>query len=95
MLLLRLIAQQKLIVERAEQLHLADKELHESEKRLRTIIETEPECIKVLDSHGNLLEMNAAGLAMLEAGSLEEAQQKSLIDYVDPEYRAAFMSLPS
>ncbi|MDO8988942.1 MAG: EAL domain-containing protein [Sideroxyarcus sp.] len=92
-LLLRLNAQQKQIVERAEQLQLADKELKASEKRLRTIIETEPECIKVVDSKGCLLEMNAAGLAMLEADSLEEAQQKNIIDYVDPEYRDAFMSL--
>ena len=70
-----------------------EKALQESEKRLRTIIETEPECIKVVDSEGQLLEMNAAGLAMLEADSLEEAQQKNMLDYVDPEYQPAFISL--
>lgn len=64
-----------------------------SEERLRTIIETEPECVKVLDSRGRMLEMNAAGLAMLEAGSLEEAQQHGLLDYILPEHRAAFLAL--
>jgi diguanylate cyclase (GGDEF)-like protein/PAS domain S-box-containing protein len=37
--------------------------------------------------------MNRAGLEMLEAASLEVAQQKSLIEYVNPEDRNAFMSL--
>jgi len=92
-LLLRLSTQQKLANEHARELQLADEELKESEQRLRSIIETEPECIKVVDSQGILLEMNASGLAMLQADSLEEAQKKNLIEYVDPEYRDAFMSL--
>lgn len=76
-------------VERKEALRI----LQVSKNRLQTIIETEPECIKVVDSRGRLQEMNSAGLAMLEASSLEEAQQKSLIDYVVPECRADFISL--
>lgn len=79
--------------EREAQRDLADAALRESEQRLRTIIETEPECIKVVDSDGRLLEMNAAGLAMLEADSLAEAQQYHLINFILPEYRASFMDL--
>jgi PAS domain S-box-containing protein len=75
------------------QSHRNKEDLFNSELRLRTIFETEPECIKILDNCGRLLEMNPAGLAMLEADSLEEAQQKSLVDYVDPESRDAFISL--
>lgn len=71
----------------------SEKALQESEQRLRSIIETEPECIKVVDSRGRLLEMNAAGLAMLEADSLQEAQEQSLMGYIDREYQAVFMSL--
>src|SRR5690349_4684483 len=41
--------------------------LRESEARLRTIIESEPECVKLVDREGRLLEMNPAGLAMIEA----------------------------
>ncbi|MHB1115858.1 bifunctional diguanylate cyclase/phosphodiesterase [Sideroxydans sp.] len=92
-LLRRLSAQQKETYERAEQLEAAGKKLTASEKRLRSIFETDPQCIKVVDATGRLLEMNSAGLAMLEAGGLEEAQQKNLIDYVCPEYREAFAAL--
>ena len=93
LLLYRLSSQQKLLLAHAQELDLASKELRASEQRLRTIIETEPECIKVVDSNGRLVEMNPAGLAMLEADSLQEAQQKTLLDYVDPDYRRAFMLL--
>ncbi|MGA7595440.1 MAG: bacteriohemerythrin [Gallionella sp.] len=71
----------------------ASRELELTAQHLRTIIETEPECIKIVDSRGNLLEMNAAGLAMIEADSLMDAQQRSLISYIDREYQAAFMAL--
>lgn len=71
----------------------AQQALRESEQRLRTIIETEPECVKVLDSSGQLLEMNPAGLAMLEADSLEEAQQRKLTTFIMPAYRASFEAL--
>ncbi|WP_317201163.1 putative bifunctional diguanylate cyclase/phosphodiesterase [Janthinobacterium sp.] len=71
----------------------AEQSLRRSERHLRTIIETEPECIKVMDGNGRLLEMNAAGLAILEADTLEQLQQHSLIDLVAPEFRAAFMAL--
>jgi diguanylate cyclase (GGDEF)-like protein/PAS domain S-box-containing protein len=67
--------------------------LKDSEQRLRSIIETEPECIKVVDAKGRLVEMNAAGLNMLEADSLEHAQQHNLLDYVEPDDRADFIAL--
>lgn len=67
--------------------------LRESEQRLQTIIETEPECVKVVDAHGRLLQMNAAGLAMLEAESLAEVQQHSLLDFILPGYRSNFAAL--
>ena len=71
----------------------AEVALCKSEQRLRTIIETEPECVKIIDCKGQFLEMNAAGLAMLEADSLDEAQQHLLINFVMPEYRPAFAAL--
>jgi PAS domain S-box-containing protein len=60
----------------------AQEALRRSEERLRAIIETEPECVKVVGPDGLLLEMNPSGLAMLEAGSLAEAQARPLADYV-------------
>ena len=67
--------------------------LLKSEQSLRTIIETEPECVKIIDCNGQLLEMNAAGLAMLEADSLDEVLHYPLINLVLPEYRPAFAAL--
>jgi PAS domain S-box-containing protein len=67
--------------------------LHERESRLRAIIETDPECVKLLSPDGELLEMNPAGLAMLEAGSLAEARAKPLLEFVLPEYRPPYQAL--
>ena len=63
--------------------------LQQSEQYLRTIIETEPECVKVVDREGQLLEMNPAGLAMLEADSLEQARERGVGNFCLPEYRDA------
>src|SRR5258708_14812401 len=43
------------------------RELREAKGRLREIIENQPECVKLLDNQGRLLEMNAAGLQMIQA----------------------------
>ncbi|MFA4969458.1 MAG: EAL domain-containing protein [Sulfuritalea sp.] len=64
--------------------------LKESELRLRTIIENEPECIKIVDAQGRLKQMNPAGLAMIEADSLQQVAGHSMTSVITPEYRAAF-----
>jgi two-component system cell cycle sensor histidine kinase/response regulator CckA len=64
-----------------------------TESWLRTIIQTEPECVKIVSREGFLLEMNPAGLAMLEANSLDEVQKLPLLDFILPEYREAFILL--
>jgi diguanylate cyclase (GGDEF)-like protein/PAS domain S-box-containing protein len=67
--------------------------MRENMERLATIVATEPECVKVIDSAGRLVEMNPAGLEMLEVDSLEEAQQLPLIESILPPYRARFAEL--
>ena len=67
--------------------------LARSEGRLRTIIETEPECVKVLGMDGALLEMNPAGLSMIEADSLEQVRGMPVYEYIAPEHRADFVEL--
>jgi diguanylate cyclase (GGDEF)-like protein/PAS domain S-box-containing protein len=62
-------------------------------QRLQAIFNTEPQCVKIIDLKGNLLEMNEAGLDMLELSSLEEAKQYQLIDFILPEYQDDFRSL--
>ena len=71
----------------------AEEELARSENLLRTIIDSEPECVKVLGRDGTLLEMNPAGLAMIEADSPPEAIDKSVYPLIHPDYRQAFIDL--
>ncbi len=67
--------------------------LKSSEAHLRAIIDNEPECIKIVDAHGRLKQMNPAGLAMLEADSLAQVVGHSLLEVVTPRYRMAFAKL--
>jgi PAS domain S-box-containing protein len=67
--------------------------LVESENHLRTILETEPECIKLLNINGELESMNPAGLAMLEADSLEQLQGMSILSIINEPYRNSFLNL--
>ncbi len=68
----------------------AEEALRASENFLQTIIETEPECVKLVSSDGTLLMMNRAGLAMIEADSLDQVKGKSIYPLIAPEYRGAF-----
>ena len=67
--------------------------LTESEQQLRAIFETEPECVKLLDRQGRLLNMNPAGLTMIEAGSMDEVVGRDVLSIVAPEHRSAFAAL--
>ncbi len=67
--------------------------LTDSESRLRAIFESEPECITIVDTKGRLVQMNPAGLQMLEADSLQQLTGKSVLNLIAPEYRAAYTEL--
>jgi len=64
-----------------------------SEAKLKAIIEAEPECIKMVDAQGRLLQMNPAGLAMIEADSLEQVAGQPVINLIAPEHQVAFAQL--
>lgn len=66
--------------------------LRESNARLRAIVDTEPECVKIVAADGTLLEMNAAGLAMIEAETADVAIGKSVYDLIAKEYREQFQA---
>ena len=70
-----------------------EQELAEREALLRAIIETEPECVKVLALDGTVRTMNAAGLAMIEAASNAEVVGKDICHLVAVESRAVFRDL--
>jgi PAS domain S-box-containing protein len=71
----------------------AEEELRKTQNHLQTIIETEPECVKLLSRDGRLLQMNRAGLEMIQAGSFDDVRGKSVYGLITPEYRQAFAAL--
>jgi PAS domain S-box-containing protein len=68
----------------------AEENLANSEKYLRSIIETEPECVKLLAEDGTLLAMNPAGLEMVEAKTADMVLGKSVYPLITPECRDSF-----
>lgn len=54
------------------------------ELRLSTILQSEPECVKVVSPDGILVEMNPAGLQMIEADCPEEAIGQKVENLVNP-----------
>jgi len=71
----------------------AEESLRTSEQHLRTIIETDPECIMLIDAGGRMVEINAAGLAIMGAESLEQLQRHGAVELIVPEYQEAFLAL--
>ena len=72
---------------------LAADRLAQSEAELQAIVDTEPECVKVLDLDGRLVRMNRAGLAMIEADSLEQLRGKTMSSLIQEGHRHAFNAL--
>ena len=70
---------------------LAEKKILESEIKLRAIYESEPSCIKILDREGRLLEMNPAGLSMIEADEFNKVRNCSVFEVISEEYHAAYL----
>jgi PAS domain S-box-containing protein len=64
--------------------------LSETQERLRAIIETTPECVKLVARDGTLLNMNSAGLAMIGADRPEDAIGKNVYDLIAPDFRDSF-----
>ena len=67
-----------------------EKALRESEERFRAIVETTPECVKLISADGTLLHMNRPGLEMVGARSADEVIGKSVYDLIAPEDRNRF-----
>ncbi len=71
----------------------AEKELAESEHRLRAILDTEPECVKIIDQNGELTYMNPAGLAMMEADNFEMVKGRKGLSTINDPYLKEFYRL--
>lgn len=77
------------------ELRKAEGTLRESETRMRTLVDSQPECIKLLGRDGKLLDMNPAGLTILGADSLDQLKAMDLIDLLLPAYRRPFAGIIS
>lgn len=87
-----MVTKRKLDMEHSALL-LKENMLKSSEAHLQTVIDNEPECIKTLDSQGRLVQMNPAGLAMIEADTWEQISGRPVLDVIAPEYRADFAKM--
>ena len=65
--------------------------LQESESKLRILVQAQPECVKLLSSKGELLEMNQAGLNLIDADSFDQVKGQIVYPLVTEQCRQAFI----
>lgn len=58
--------------------------------RLEAIVDSQPDCVKIVTRDYKLMEMNIAGLNMIDASEIEEVRGACLLGVVDPEYHETF-----
>ncbi|MBS0268960.1 MAG: PAS domain-containing protein [Proteobacteria bacterium] len=76
-------AKKLLIAERSNRIR-AESTLADREQRLRQIIATEPECVKIQSQDGTILEMNPAGLHLIDAEKPEDIVGRSVYHVISP-----------
>jgi PAS domain S-box-containing protein len=62
----------------------------EAAEQFRAIVETTPDCVKIIASDGTLLFMNSPGLTMVGATGADAVIGKNIYDLVSPEDRERF-----
>ena len=73
---------------------IARENLYENNQKLSTILDSEPECVKIVSPDGVLLDMNPAGLKMIEASdNPNKAIGKKVSGLIHPKDKAAFIAL--
>jgi PAS domain S-box-containing protein len=70
-----------------------ERALRDSEERFRAIVDTTPECVKLVAQDGTLLHMNSSGLAMVGAESPTQVVGKSIYELIAPKDRERFRAL--
>jgi two-component system cell cycle sensor histidine kinase/response regulator CckA len=62
-----------------------------SERRLQAIIDAEPACVKLVSKDGLLLDMNRAGLAMVDADDVSQLAGRPIMEFVHPDDRSRYL----
>jgi PAS domain S-box-containing protein len=72
---------------------LAEQTLAERQSRLQAMLDSEPECVKVVAADGTLIDMNPAGLGLIGATDAGSVIGRPVIGLVHPEDRETFLAL--
>ncbi len=62
-------------------------------EHLRKLVEAEPECVATIDADGRILELNAAGLALVEAEQLDAVRGRYCRELIDADDQPAYTEL--
>ena len=60
--------------------------LRAQERRWHAMFDAQPECVTVVAPDGHIIDINPAGLALLEADSIESVRGRTLEELIDPEH---------
>jgi PAS domain S-box-containing protein len=71
----------------------AEEALRRSEAQQRAIIDATPECVKIVGPDGRLVQINAVGLAMVEANGADQLCGTSIYDVIAPEFRQEWRAM--
>lgn len=75
------------------ELVLAKHQLQYRKELLEAILDNEPEGVVILSEANEILQINHAGLNMLEAGSIEELRSLRFDEFIEPEFHPAYRTL--
>ena len=73
--------------------YLAEAALREREHYVRALLEAQPECVKTRSADGLILDMNPAGLALVEADTREDIVGHPLDPILHPADRASYWDM--
>lgn len=62
----------------------------DAHSRFQAIYAYAPECVKLIDASERLIDMNPAGLRMIDAPSLGLVRHRNILELIAPDYRQAF-----
>ncbi len=86
-------ADKKALEETLSETQATNKLLLDGQEHFRTIVDSEPGCVKLLSLEGHVMSMNPAGVAIVEAESEDQVVGKSIYELIDESDREAFKDL--
>ncbi len=79
--------------EREAERRQMDAALRASEARMRSVIDNQPECVKILAPDARIREINPAGMRLLQADSADELIGRGVLEFVHEEDRDKYVAM--